>query len=156
MKISVGDTAPDFTLYSADKQEVSLSGQRGKNVVLLFFPLAFSGVCTDEVCQVRDEMSAYNGMNAEVFGLSVDSVYCLDAFRNANQLNFTLLSDFNKSASKDYGVLHETFGYGMKGVSMRSAFVIDGPGVIRYAEITENPGVLPNFDAIAETLNALN
>lgn len=156
MKINSGDTAPDFTLFSADKQEVTLSDQKGKNVVLLFFPLAFSGVCTDEVCQIRDGLTEYQKLNADVYGISVDSVYALDAFRKSNDLNFDLLSDFNKKTSTDYGVLHETFGYGMKGVSMRSAFVIDATGTVRYAEITENPGVLPNFDAIRATLNSLN
>ncbi len=156
MKINPGDKAPDFTLFSSKKEEVTLSDQRGKNVVLLFFPLAFSGVCTDEVCQVRDGLSDYRDMNAEVYGISVDSVYALGAFGQSNNLNFDLLSDFNKKVSTEYGVLHEKFGYGMEGVSMRSAFVIDKEGVVRYSEITENPGVLPDFDAIVKTLNGLN
>ena len=98
MKINPGDSAPDFTLFSANKEEVKLSDQRGKNVVLLFFPLAFSGVCTDEVCQVRDGLSDYQDMNAEVFGISVDSPFTLDAFGKSHNLNFDLLSDFDHGA----------------------------------------------------------
>lgn len=154
--VQKGDAAPDFTLFSSDKEEVSLSAQQGKNIVLLFFPLAFSGVCSDEVCQVRDGMEMYDKLNASVFGISVDSPYALDAFRKAHNLNFALLSDFNKTISTKYGVLHDKFSYGMEGVSMRSAFVIDKEGVVRYAQITDNPGVLPDFDAIASTLAELN
>ncbi len=155
MSLQIGQAAPQFTLWSHDKQQVSLAGQRGKNVVLLFFPLAFTGVCTKELCSVRDTMNIYDGLNATVFGISVDSIHVLNKFRTEQDLNFTLLSDFNKTTSTAYGSIYENFFNDMKGVSKRSAFVIDGEGVVRYAEVLENALEVPNFDAIKECLKSL-
>ncbi len=155
MSLQIGQAAPQFTLWSHDKQQVSLAGQRGKNVVLLFFPLAFTGVCTKELCSVRDTMNIYDGLNATVFGISVDSIHVLNKFRTEQNLNFTLLSDFNKTTSTAYGSIYENFFNDMKGVSKRSAFVIDGEGVVRYAEVLENALEVPNFDAIKECLKSL-
>ena len=140
----------------SEKNKISLTDYRGKNVLLLFFPLAFTSTCTKELCGVRDNIGQYNNSNAQVFGISVDSVYSLKKFKEDQHLNFELLSDFNKEVSITYGVLHETFGYGMRGVSKRAAFVIDAEGIIRYAEVLENPGNQPNFQTIQETLAAMN
>lgn len=155
MKIQIGQTAPDFTLYDSDKNKITLSEQRGHNVVLLFFPLAFTSTCTAELCSVRDNISFYNKVNAKVFGISVDALHTLNRFKADQQLNFTLLSDFNKDVSTLYGSLYEMFGYNMKGVSKRSAFVIDKKGIIRYAEVLENAGEQPNFKNINLTLEGL-
>ena len=155
MAISVGDKAPEFHLFADDKQEVKLADYQGKNVVLLFFPLAFTGVCTTELCTMRDDIGTYQGLNAEVLAVSVDAVPTLAKFKEDQKLNFPLLSDFNKEVSRAYDALHEAFAFGMKGVSKRSAFVIDGAGTVRYAEVLDNPGELPNFEQIKETLNGL-
>jgi len=157
MSIQAGAVAPQFSLFDTDKNKVSLADQKGKNVVVLFFPLAFTGVCTTELCNVRDNIALYNNTNAVVFGVSVDSLFSLGKFRDEQKLNFQLLSDFNKEAASAYGVLYETFpAFEMQGVSKRAAFVIDKEGVVRYAEVCPTPGDLPNFEAIQQTLNSLN
>lgn len=156
MKIEVGQKAPLFTLNDTDKKEVSLADYKGKNVVLLFFPLAFTGVCTAELCATRDDIASYNNTNAEVLAVSVDSLFTLGKFKEAQQLNFTLLSDFNKEVSAAYDALYEEFVFGMKGVSKRSAFVIDKEGIVRYAEVLEKATEQPNFMAIKEVLGKLN
>ena len=157
MSIQAGAVAPQFSLFDTDKNKVSLADQKGKNVVVLFFPLAFTGVCTAELCNVRDNIALYNNTNAIVFGVSVDSLFSLGKFRDEQNLNFQLLSDFNKEAASAYGVLYETFpAFEMQGVSKRAAFVIDKEGVVRYAEVCTTPGDLPNFEAIQQTLNSLN
>ena len=156
MKIEVGFKAPIFNLYSSEKKKVSLEDHRGKNIVLLFFPLAFTGVCTKELCNVRDSISNYNNANADVIAISVDSPQTLAKFKEDQKLNFQLLSDFNKVVSEMYGCLCETFSMEMKGVSKRSAFVIDHEGTIRYAEVLENAGEQPNFQAITDCLKNIN
>ncbi|WP_276133388.1 redoxin domain-containing protein [Polluticoccus soli] len=156
MPIQAGQQAPDFTLRDTEKNKVTLSEHKGKNVVLLFFPLAFTGVCTKELCSVRDNLSVYNGLNATVYGISVDSLQALNRFKADQSLNFDLLSDFNKEASTAFDSIYEVFSNDQRGVSKRSAFVIDGEGVVRYAEVLENAGELPNFDAIHATLQSLN
>src|SRR5690606_4048600 len=138
MAIETGQKAPEITLWDSEKQLVKLSEQAGKNVVLLFFPLAFTGTCTKELCSVRDNMQIYNDLNATVFGISVDSLHALKKFKEEQNLNFSLLSDFNKVASRDYDTIYENFFNDMNGVSKRSAFVIDKEGVVRYAEVLEN------------------
>lgn len=156
MAIQVGQQAPAFSLYDSDKQEVNLSDYKGKNVVLLFFPLAFTSVCTAELCSLRDNISAYNGLNAQVLAVSVDSLFTLDKFRKEQNLNFPLLSDFNKEVSEAYGSLYEKFGFGMKGVSKRSAFVIDKEGVVQYAEVLEDAGKMPDLEAVQQALTKLH
>ena len=156
MKIEVGAQAPDFTLFDSAKNKVVLSEQKDKNVLLLFFPLAFTGVCTAELCNIRDNIAVYNNSDATVLGISVDSLFTLAKFKEEQNLNFPLLSDFNKEVSAAYGALYETFVLDMKGVSKRSAFVIDKAGVVRYAEVLESAGDLPNFTAIQEVLKSLN
>jgi glutaredoxin-dependent peroxiredoxin len=155
MKIEIGQAAPDFTLFDSEKKQVTLSEQKGNNVLLLFFPLAFTSVCTAELCAVRDNISWYNNVNAKVFGISVDALQTLARFKEDQHLNFTLLSDFNKDVSRLYETIYEMFGYNMKGVSKRSAFIIDQEGIVQYAEVLENAGEQPNFKAIQETLEKL-
>lgn len=156
MAIEVGQKAPDFTLFDTDKNEVTLSNLQGKNVLLLFYPLAFTGTCTKEVCSVRDNMSVYNNANAEVLGISIDNVFIQDKFKKEHNLQFPLLSDFNKEVIKAYDVVHDTFALGMKEVGKRSAFVLDKDGIVRYAEVLDVPSELPNFEAINTCLAELN
>jgi peroxiredoxin len=155
MNIEVGQPAPEFTLYDSTKNKITLSDMKGKNVLLLFFPLAFTSTCTAELCSIRDNISFYNNVNAKVFGISVDSLHTLAKYKSDQNLNFTLLSDFNKDVSSLYGSLYEMFGYNMKGVSKRSAFVIDKDGIVRYAEVLENAGEQPNFKNITLILEGL-
>lgn len=152
----VGQPAPDFTLYNTEKQKVTLSEQKGKNVVLLFFPQSFTGVCTEELCSVRDNLSKYESLNAQVFGISVDSIFTQGKFKELQQYNFPLLSDFNKEVSRSYNSLYEDWIFDMKGVSKRSAFVIDKEGVVRHMEVLENPGLQPDFNAIQTVLGTLS
>lgn len=156
MSIEVGQIAPDFTLHDSDKKKVTLSEQRENNVLLLFFPQAFTGVCTKELCSVRDNIAVYNNTNAKVFGISVDSVFTLAKFKDEQQFNFLLLSDFNKEVSKAYNCLYKEWILNMKGVSKRSAFIIDKSGIIRYAEVLESAGDVPDFEKINAVLKSLN
>jgi len=154
MSLDLGSEAPGFTLQNTEGKKVSLGDFSGKRVLLLFFPVAFSGTCTEELCRTRDNMKLFESLDAEVIALSVDSFFALREFKKANNLNFTLLSDFNKKVSQDYDVLYEDF-YGMKGVSKRSAFVVDTQGRIRYAEVLEDADQLPDFNAIQQVLQEL-
>ncbi|WP_121352111.1 redoxin domain-containing protein [Flavisolibacter nicotianae] len=155
MQIEIGQPAPGFTLYNTEKQPVTLSEQKGSNVLLLFFPLAFTSVCTAELCSVRDNFKLYESLQAVPIGISVDSLYTLKKFKEEQALNFDLLSDFNKEVSAAYGSLYGQWGFGMRGVSKRSAFIIDKNGVVQYAEVLENAGEQPDFAAIREKLAAL-
>ena len=155
MSLQIGDKAPDFKLYNSEKQEVSLSDYTGKNVVILFFPLAFTGVCTAELCEMRDNMATYASLNAEILAISVDSLFTLEKFKAEQNLPFNLLSDFNKEVSAAYGSLYENFVLGMKGVSKRSAFVVDAAGTIQYTEVLESAGDIPNFTAVQDALKSL-
>ncbi len=154
MKLTVGDKAPQFTLRATDKSEISLSDYKGKNVILLFFPLAFTGVCTKELCEVRDNIKDYTSLDAQVIAVSVDSLFSLEQYKKSENYPFPLLSDFNKDVSRAYGSLYEDFVLGMKGVSKRSAFVIDPEGVIRYAEVLDDAGQIPDFTKIQDSLKA--
>ncbi len=156
MKIEIGSIAPGFTLYSSEKQKVSLEDYKGKNVLLLFFPLAFTSICTKELCNVRDHISIYNNTNSNVLAISVDSPQTLAKYKEDQKLNFLLLSDFNKVVSEKYGCLYDTFVMEMKGVSKRSAFVVDREGNIQYAEVLENAGEEPDYTAIKDCLAKLN
>ena len=156
MSLLPGDKAPSFELFDTEKKKVSLEDFKGTNVLILFFPLAFTSVCTAELCGVRDNIAIYQNIDAAVLGISVDSLYTLGKFKAEQHLNFPLLSDFNKTVSSAYASLYPTFGYGMMGVSKRSAFVIDKQGIIRYAEVLENAGEQPDFEAIQSTLQGLN
>lgn len=151
MSLTKNDLAPDFTLKDTDGNEVSLSSFKGKQVVLLFFPLAFTGVCTKELCSVRDNLSVYEKLDAQVVAISVDSFFTLQKFKTEQNYNFPLLSDFNKETSTEYGAIYDEF-FGMKGVSKRSAFIVDVKGKIQYAEVLEKASDLPDFEAIKEVL----
>jgi peroxiredoxin len=155
MQVQIGQQAPDFTLYDSNKNKLTLSGLKGKNVLLLFFPLAFTSVCTAELCSVRDHLKLYEQLDVQPIGISVDSLHTLAKFKAEQNLNFPLLSDFNKEVSKLYGALYETFGYEMKGVSKRSAFLIDKEGEVQYAEVLDNAGMQPDFKAIQVKLREL-
>ena len=149
MAIQIGQPAPQFTLVSSEKKEVSLSDFKGKKVVLHFFPFAFTSVCTAQLCTMRDNFGYYDGLNAQVLGISVDSPFTLAKFKEENNYQFPLLSDFNKTASAAYGALYEEFAFGLRGVSKRAAFVIDEDQNVVYAEVLESAGDLPDFAAIA-------
>lgn len=155
MKLNVNDIAPDFTLYSSEKEKVTLSDFRGQNLLLLFFPQAFSGVCTAEMCAMRDDIGSYQNLDTTVLAVSVDSVFTLAKFKEIDKLNFTLLSDFNKEVIVKYGCVHENFAFEMKNVAYRSAFIIDKQGMIRYAQVNQDPKQLPDFDLIKSTLATL-
>ncbi len=156
MALQIGQKAPNFSLFDTDKKEVKLEDYKGKNLVILFFPLAFTSVCTAELCSIRDSYTQYDNLNAEVVGISVDSVFVLGKFKEAERMNFKLLSDFNKDASTAYESLYDSFAFGMKGVSKRSAFVIDKEGVLQYIEVLENAGEQPNYENIIATLKKLS
>lgn len=147
MSLQVGDQAPDFKLKNTALEEVALSDFKGKKVVVHFFPLAFTGVCTTQLCTMRDNFGYYDGLNAQVLGISVDSPFTLAKFKEEQAYQFPLLSDFNKETAAAYGALYEDF-LGLKGIAKRSAFVIDEEGKVIYAEVLEDAGNLPDFVAI--------
>ena len=149
-----GNKAPALELVNTDLESVQIPAKKSPTV-LLFFPLAFTSVCTSELCSIRDNFKVYEDVDAQVYGISVDSPFTLKEFKESQKLNFPLLSDFNKNAARAYGALYEEFVFGMQGVAKRSAFVIDEQGVVRYAEVLEDAGDLPDFDAIQSTLENL-
>lgn len=157
MSLQVGQSAPDFSLYDSSKTLTNLADYAGKkNVLLLFFPQSFTGVCTKELCAVRDDIARYDRVDTAVFGISVDSIFTLAAFKEAQSISFPLLSDFNKDVSAAYDCLYESFtDMNMKGVSKRSAFIIDKQGIIQYAEVLDNAGMVPDFEAIHAALDKL-
>jgi peroxiredoxin len=144
MSVDVGTPAPDFTLMNQDREPVTLSAQRGSSVLLAFFPAAFSGTCTSELCTVRDNLSRLNDASTKVFGISVDTFFALKAFRDSQRLTFPLLSDFNKEVIRAYGVYNEDM-IGLKGIAKRAVFVIDQDGVVRYREVLEDARLEPNY-----------
>jgi glutaredoxin-dependent peroxiredoxin len=154
MSVEVGSKAPDFTLTNQDLQPVSLGSQAGRNVVLAFFPAAFSSVCTRELCHFRDTLGSLHDLNATVLGISVDMPLALKAFATQQQLTFPLLSDFNKEVSDSYGVLNPNM-FGLRGVANRAVFVIDGGGVVRHKEVTPGPGDEPDYAQVEAALAAI-
>ena len=155
MSLSVGTKAPDFKLFNSEKKEVSLSDFKGKNLIIQFFPAAFTGVCTAQMCSSRDSLSFYNDLNASVVGVSIDTPFSLAEFKKQNGINFDLLSDFNKELIKAYDMVIENFALGMKGVAKRGAVLVDKEGVIQYIEVTPSPGDQVNFDALKDALEKL-
>ncbi|HLF64769.1 MAG TPA: redoxin domain-containing protein [Saprospiraceae bacterium] len=156
MIVQKGTRAPDFILYSSEKKQVHLADLQGTNVLILFFPLAFTSTCTKELCMMRDDLERYNDCNATILAISVDSPQTLAKYKEDQGLNFTLLSDFNKEVSRAYGAQYEEFSVGLRGVAKRAAFVIDKSGIVQYAEVLENANNLPNFEVINTTLAELN
>ena len=153
--LQVGQKAPDFKLIDTEKNEISLAQFLGKNVVLFFFPMAWTGVCTKEMCSIQDDYNSYASLNAQTVGISVDSLFALKRFGEDNKIAFPLLSDFNKQAIKDYDVVHHDFAFGYKDVAKRATFVIDAEGIIRFVEVLPQLGDFPNMDAIKEALKSL-
>lgn len=162
MALNIGDTAPDFTLKSKNEtgevKDYTLSSFKGKNVVLFFFPAAFTGVCTKEMCSVSDDFQQYTDLNAVTFGISVDSIFTLEVFAKQNGIKIPLLSDFNKEVIGKYETRYADgeFAHNMNGVSRRAAFVVDKEGKIAFSEVLASAGDLPSFEKIKEVLKSLN
>ena len=154
MPVDVGAKAPDFTLTNQDREPVTLSAQRGRPVVLAFFPAAFSSVCTKELCTIQDRLARLNQANARVFGISVDTFFTLKAFQADQKLAFPLLSDFNKQVIRDYGVFNEDM-IGLKGIAKRAVFVLDRDGVVRHREVLEDARNEPDYEKVLSVLAAL-
>ena len=154
MTIAVGQQAPGFTLYSSEGKPVSLSDFQGRKVVIHFFPLAFTGVCTTQMCTLRDTFGTYRHADAEILAISVDSPFTLARFKTEQNLPFTMLSDFNKEVSQAFGALYEEFVMGMRGVSRRAAFVLDESQHVLYAEVLESAHDLPDFESIQQIIKA--
>jgi peroxiredoxin len=157
MALKVGDKAPDFTLPSftpsAEVSQISLNDYKGGTVVLLFFPQAFTGTCTNEMCTVRDNFDMYDRLNAAVLGISVDGTFVQKAFAKANNIPVPLLSDYNREVVRKYDVVLPEFAHGMKETAQRAVFVIDKDGVIRYVEVTAKAGDQINFEALKKALS---
>jgi peroxiredoxin len=156
MGLKAGEQAPDVTLPSHENQQVPLSTlwQDGP-AVLLFFPLAFTSTCTEELCTMRDDIGTYTGLNARVIATSVDSPFVLQRFKQEVGADYLFASDFNREASTAFGVLRESpLGPGLRNASDRAAFVIGSDGAIRYAWHSTNPSLLPPFDEIKQALAA--
>jgi peroxiredoxin len=154
--IKVGDKAPVFSLMDTERNEFTNSNIVGHITLFLFFPAAFTSTCTTELCCVRDDIARYQNLRVQVFGISTDALFTLKKYKEDQQLNFELLSDFNKEVSRSFGSLYEVFKYNMKGVSKRSAFVIDEMGVIQYVEVLENASHVPDFNLINRKLEVLS
>lgn len=155
MSLTVGQVAPEFTLFDTERKARSLKEFAGKKVVLAFYPGAFTGACTKEMCALRDAMTAFNALDAQVIGISVDSPFANKAFADANRITFPLLSDYSREVSRNYVGLYESFG-GVTGytASKRSVFLLDGKGVIKYVWVTDTPGNEPPYDEIQKALKA--
>jgi peroxiredoxin len=138
MALQVGDQSPDFKLFSSELKEVSLTNYKGKKLVIQFFPMAFTGVCTAQLCTMRDSFGFYEGMNAK--------------FKEDQAYQFPLLSDFNKEVSQAFGAYYPEFAFNLKGVSKRAAFVLDEEGKVIYAEVLEDAGNMPDFEAIKKVI----
>jgi glutaredoxin-dependent peroxiredoxin len=151
--MNIGDTAPDFSLQDTEGKYITLSDLTAEGkCLLLFFPLAFSGVCTEEMCTTRDNMKLYNSLGTSVAGISIDSFFTLREFKKINNLNFMLLSDFNKTVSREYQCLYDDY-YGMSGVAKRGAFVIDTEKNILYKEVLDQDDQFPDFTTIIKHLS---
>lgn len=155
MALAAGTKAPDFKLFNTDKKEVSLSDFAGKNLIIHFFPAAFTGVCTEQLCSSRDDLAYYNNFNASVVGVSVDMLFSLGVFKEKNGITFDLLSDFNKKLIRDYDMFLPTFAFGYEGVAKRGVVLIDKSGVVQYSETTASPGEQVNFTALKEAVEKL-
>ncbi len=156
MQLKSGDKAPSFNTYDSERQPISLESLKGQKFLLLFIPAAFTSTCTKEFCAIRDDIARYNNLKVKVIGISTDSVYALNKYKEEQSLNFTLASDFNKEICAAYGSQYETFNFGMKGVAKRSAFVVDENGIIQYAEVLDNASLVPDFEAINNLLESLS
>jgi len=154
--IQVGQKAPDFKLIDKDKNEVTYANFKGKNLILFFFPMAWTGSCTKEMCAVQEDFKMYEGLNAAVVGISVDSHFALKRFAEDNKITYPLLSDFNKQAIKDYDIVQPEFAGVYKTVAKRATFIIDQNGMVRFIDILANIGDVPNMDTIKEALKKIS
>lgn len=154
--VNVGEKAPDFTLVNQDREKVTLNDYMGENLLLAFYPGAFTGGCTQEMCSIRDEIAQLEDLNARIFGISVNDPFSNKAFHEENVLNFPLLSDYTRGVVKKYDVYHEDFA-GLKGytAAKRSIFILDSEGVVRYKWVTEDPGEMPDYEEIKQELAKL-
>ena len=154
--LEANSQSPSFTLLDGARKPVSLSDFQGKTVVLVFFPAAFTGVCTKELCSFRDSIAVFNDVGASVLGICVDAPFSNAAFAEKNGLNFPILSDYDRKAVRAFGIAHDDFA-GMAGytAAKRSVFVVDGSGTIRYSWVAPNPGVEPNYEEVKAAVTAL-
>lgn len=154
---NLNETAPDFNLKNTEKNDIALSNYKGKTVVLAFYPGAFTGVCDTEMCSLRDSMNSFNDLNATVLGISVDSPWANAEFAKKYEINFNLLSDYNRDVSKAYDMIFNGLG-GLEGYecSNRGVLIIDREGLIQYRWVAENPGVEPNYSEIIEKVKSLS
>lgn len=153
--LTIGSKVPSFAVVDSEKQPLTNETIAGKRTLILFFPAAFTGVCTKELCSVRDDIARYNQLNANIVGVSTDTLFTLAKYKEEQGLNFTLASDYNKEMCGAFGAQYDDFVFGMKGTARRAAFIIDTDGTVQYAEVLESAGDLPNFDAIKSTLEKL-
>jgi peroxiredoxin len=156
VKVQTGQQAPSFSLINIDKKMVALEDFRGRNVVLFFFPMAWTGVCTREMCLLEDDFNYYRDLDAEIIGISVDTLFALKHFKADYKLdNITLLSDFDKKAIHEYDIVIENFSFGYHGVAKRATFVIDANGIVRHAEVLEDASNFPDIGAVKACLESL-
>ena len=154
--VEVGQKAPEVEFVDTERKQVKISDFKGKTTVLAFFPGAFTGVCTKEMCTFRDSLSKFSSLDANVVGISVDSPFSNKSFKEANKLNFAILSDYNRGAVKAYGIELENFA-GLKGytAAQRAVFILDKDGVVKSKWIAENPGIEPNYEQVAKEVEKL-
>jgi len=152
--VNVGDKAPDFTLKAHDKSEVTLSSFSGSKVILSFYPAAFTGVCQNQACTINNQADALSSANCQVLGISVDSPFANNAFRETNEIGYPLLSDVHREVITAYEILFENFAIEGYTVAQRSVFVVEEDGTIGYAWYAENPGVEPDYDALFAHIGA--
>lgn len=156
MPVEVGQRVPDVPLVNAERKPVTLTALLGQPTVLAFFPGAFTGVCTREACTLRDGLARFSDLGAQVVGISIDSPFAQKAFADAHNLNFPLVSDFNRHAVRAFGIEDPNFAGGqLPGVAKRSVFVVDRDGIVRYRWVSDNPGVEPNYDEVAEAVKQI-
>jgi peroxiredoxin len=153
--LEVGQKAPDFKLVDKDKNEVTLDAFKGKNLVIFFFPMAWTGVCTKEMCAVQEDFNVYSGLDAAVIGISVDSHFALKRFAEDNKISYPLLSDFNKKAIQDYDIVQMEFSGVYKNVAKRATFIVDKAGIVRYKQVTPTPGDFPDMEDIRKALKTI-
>jgi peroxiredoxin len=154
--IKVGQKAPDFKLYDKDKNEVTLANFKGKNLVIFFFPAAWTGTCTKEMCAVQDDYKIYEGLNAAVVGVSVDTHWALKRFAEDYKISYPLLSDFNKQAIVDFDIVQSEFAGVYKNVAKRATFFIDQNGVVRFVDVVANIGDVPDLKGISEAIKKIS
>jgi peroxiredoxin len=157
MPVKIGDKAPEFTLFDTEKKSRTLKEFLRKKTVLAFYPGAFTGVCDKELCTFRDSLAAFNRLNAQVVGISVNDPFSNKGFATVNKLTFPLLSDLTRQTAKTYAGVHENFA-GVTGhtVSKRAVFVLDGNGIVKYAWISEIPATEPNYNEITKALQTIS